>query len=232
MNSSEPGKHHVAKELRDWRGDTYHNNPYIAKAKEFTRTGLLYTLDEFEKKYPGIFPDPGLPLVLDIGCYMGITVIELGKYNKGINVLGIEIKYKRVVKSCNKIAREGLENCKIAICDARELISILPENSLLGVFIFFPDPWQKTKQQKHRLLTMSFFEDIHPKLKENGFTWFKTDNKGYFDAVMEDIKKSNFTTGNSLPGMIADREYKTLFEEMFIRQKEPIYQTIIRKDRL
>lgn len=231
MNSSDPGKHHVAKELMDWRGDTYLNNPYIAKAKEFTRTGLLYTLGEFEKKYPGMFPNPGLPLILDIGCYMGITVVELGKYNKGINVLGIEIKYKRVVKSCTKITREGLENCKIAICDVRELISILPENCLSGAFIFFPDPWQKTKQKKHRLLTRSFFKDIRPKLKENGFIWFKTDDKDYFGAVTKNIEKSYFTIGDSLPGTIADREYKTLFEEMFIRQNDPIYQMIIRKDR-
>ena len=229
MTPSEPGNH-IAKALKDCRDSSFHVNPYIAKAREFTRTGLLYTLEEFAKKYPGIFPDPGLPLVLDIGCYMGITVVELGKYNTGINVLGIEIKYKRVVKSCDKILRAGLENCKIAICDARELISILPGDCLLGAFIFFPDPWLKTRQQKHRLLSLSFFEDIHPRLKENGFIWFKTDNKDYFDAVTENIEKSDFTIDNVLPRTIVHREYKTLFEEMFIRQNEPIYQAIIRKN--
>jgi tRNA (guanine-N7-)-methyltransferase len=230
MKLPEPGRTHIGKELRNWQGDTYHNNLYIGQAKEWSRAGLLYTLDELEEKFSGIFDDPTLPLVLDIGCYMGVTVIELSKFNKRINVLGIDIKYKRVVKSCHKIKAEGLRNCKIAICDAGEIVSILPVNSIFGVFIFFPDPWRKHKQQKHRLLTPQFLEKIHAKLEKEGFLWFKTDNKKYFDAVIGNIKKSNFTITDVLPGTIADREYKTLFEEMFIRQKESIYQVIIRKD--
>ncbi len=207
-------------------GDHY-LNPYITKAKELT--GLLYTLEDFEKNYPAIFPDPALPLVVEIGCYKGDTVIELAEYNKEINILGIDIKYKRVVISCEKIKKKGFENCKIALSDAGEIIQKLPENSLLGVFAFFPDPWVKEKQQKHRLLTRDFFTGIYPKLTAGGFTWIKTDNKTYFDQVTDSIKKSGFNITGALPGTIAAREYKTLFEKRFGEQNKTIYQVLALK---
>lgn len=232
MKKPGPVKKYVARELKEFRygnADARFINPYIKKAKELILAGLLYTLEELEETFPDIFPDPTLPLVLEIGCYMGATVIELAKFNKEINVLGIDIKYKRVVKSCIKIRKEGLKNCKIAICDAGELVSLLPDNSLLGAFVFFPDPWEKESQQKHRLLNQPFFEEIYSKLMEGGFIWLKTDNKPYFEQVMAKIEESHFTIIDALPEKIAVREYKTLFEEMFIEQKKTIYQIILQK---
>lgn len=221
---------YIGIELKDLKsrntGDHY-LNPYIAKAKELA--GLLYTLEEFEENFPTIFPDTALPLVVEIGCYRGDTVIELAEYNKSINILGIDIKYKRVVKSCEKIKRKGLENCKIALSDAGEIIHRLPGNSLLAVLAFFPDPWIKEKQQKHRLLTQHFFTGIYPKLTAGGFTWIKTDNKPYFDQVVDNIKQSGFTITDALPGTIAAREYKTLFEKKFSEQHKTIYQVIALK---
>lgn len=225
-------KNYVAKELKELRNgksSRKYLNPYISQAEELIRAGLLYTLEDFAEKFPAIFPDPTLPLILDVGCYLGATVIELAKFNKGINILGIDLKYKRVVKSCHKIRKEGFKNCKIAICHAGELVSILPEDSFLGAFIFFPDPWEKERQQKHRLLTRHFFAEVYTKLNREGFIWLKTDNKAYFDEVLENIKKSPFVITDLLPGRIAVREYRTLFEEMFIRQGKHYYQVKIRK---
>ncbi|MCK5056299.1 MAG: tRNA (guanosine(46)-N7)-methyltransferase TrmB [Candidatus Aminicenantes bacterium] len=232
MTKPDPGNDYIAGELRTLRnviGKIYYNNPYIARAQELTQTGRLVTLEDFEKVFPRMFADPSLPLVLDIGCYSGKTVVELGNFNPGINVLGIDVKYKRVVKSCRKIEAAGLQNCRIAICDAGKLVSLLPENSLLAAFIFFPDPWKKAKQQKHRLLTRQFLEVISTKLKKEGFIWLKTDAKAYFDLVLKNLEENKFTISDSLPETIADREYNTLFEEMFVKQAKPVYRAVIRK---
>ena len=157
--------------LRNRETANFYHNPYVERAKELT--GLLYTLPELEAVFPAIFEEPGRPLFLDIGCYMGATVIELGKYNKDINVLGIDLKYKRVVKSCDKIQKEGLKNCKIAICNAVDLIPLLGPGSVLGAFIFFPDPWKKRKHRKNRLLSSLFLEQVYEKLMPGGFIWLK-----------------------------------------------------------
>ncbi len=213
--------------LRQGASDVSFHNPYIVKAKELT--GLLYTLEELGDAFPGIFANPSLPVVLEIGCYLGATVTELAKFNPQINVLGIDLRYKRVVKSCKKIFREELSNCKIAICNAWELISILPHGSIFGAFIFFPDPWEKKKQQRNRLLNQHFLENFHNKLEAGGFFWLKTDKQDYFAEVIDTAKRCGYSISPALSEKIAQREYKSLFENMFINQGKTIYQSIFQK---
>ena len=202
-------------------------NNYVFEAAE--RKGLLYPLPELKKEIPDIFNNPALPLVIDVGCYMGHTVIELAKYNRDINVLGLDIKYKRVVKSCRKIVKEELTNAKIALCDVQDVMPILPKEWLYGMFIFFPDPWIKDRHEKHRYLNEGFFSEVFSKLSDQGFIWLKTDHKYYVDEVLTIAEKYNFSIIDRLPGKIQQREYKSTFEDLFNRQNKPIHRLTLLK---
>ena len=204
-------------------------NYYLFEAVELR--GLLYTQPELESEFPGIFKDSSLPLVLDVGCYTGHTVIELAKHNPGINVLGLDVKYKRVVKSCRKIKREQLTNAKIAICDIRELVPILPEGSVYGMLIFFPDPWIKIRHHKFRFLNEEFFRELFSRLSGGGFIWIKTDHREYYEAVSDFAPQCDFTIVDCLPDKIEQREYRTLFESMFLQKEIPTYQIICMRGR-
>jgi tRNA (guanine-N(7)-)-methyltransferase len=201
------------------------HNPYMLEAAKLQ--GLLYTIPELEREFPHIFENPALPLVLEVGCYMGHTVMELAEHNPGINVLGLDIKYKRVVKSVRKIKRARLPNAKIAFCDLMDLLPILPEHSVYGMFIFFPDPWIKKRHEKHRYLKEYFFRLASSQLAKGGFIWLKTDQKKYFDEIIVMAKQYNFSEINRLPDKITQREYRTLFENMFTEKKIPYYQVIL-----
>ena len=200
-------------------------NRYLFQANQLR--GLLYTKPELEKSFPLLSKNPGLPVVIEIGCYMGDTVVEIAKRNPGLNVLGVDIKYKRVVKSCYKIKRARLTNAKIAIGDARELIAVLPDHSLYGILAFFPDPWQKKKHKKHRFLDTHFFKVVSDKLSDQGFIWLKTDNKAYYEEIMETLQDYNFTAVDSLPLLLIGENHRTFFEQLFIKANEPIYQLFI-----
>jgi tRNA (guanine-N(7)-)-methyltransferase len=200
-------------------------NPYMLEAVKLQ--GLLYTIPELKREFPHIFENPALPLVLEVGCYMGHTVMELAEHNPGINVLGLDIKYKRVVKSVRKIKRAQLANAKIAFCDVMELLPILSEQSVYGMFVFFPDPWIKARQEKHRYLKEHFFSLSCSRLTEGGFIWLKTDHRKYFDEIIDAATQYNFSEISCLPGKIAQREYRTLFENTFTKKKIPYYQVIL-----
>jgi tRNA (guanine-N7-)-methyltransferase len=205
------------------------HNPYLFEAVGLR--DMLYTFPELEEGFPSIFEDMDRPLVLDVGCYFGNTTVELALNNPGINVLGLDVKYKRVVKSCRKIRRAKLTNAKVAICDIRQLPSILPGQSLDGLCVFFPDPWRKSRHEKFRYMSLPFFNCLYPLMRDNGFIWFKTDNKDYFDEVSEAVKKSSFGVRDGLPeNSIVPLPYKTLFEELFIRQDLDIHQMIMVKE--
>lgn len=219
--------------IRLRRGETIDIiNPYNRYLHEAAHlTNLLYTRPEIEETFPGIFENPSLPILLEIGCYMGETVAEIGKRNSDINILGVDIKYKRVVKSCLRIKREKIANAKIVISDARELLTILPDHSLWGILAFFPDPWQKLKHEKNRFLSDYFFETASRKLTDGGFIWVKTDNHAYFKGVQKRALDFDFTIIDSLPfpGRLVGENYRTFFEQLFEKLKKPIYQLILQK---
>jgi tRNA (guanine-N7-)-methyltransferase len=203
------------------------HNRYLAQAGRLT--GDLYTKPELQKSFPAVFKNPELPIILEIGCYMGDTVVEIAQRNRDLNVLGVDIKYKRVVKSCYKIQRAKLSNAKIAIGDARELIALLPDSSLYGIIAFFPDPWQKKKHKKNRFLDDGFFESASTKLTDRGFIWIKTDSRAYYEEIKGTLHKYNLTAVESLPRPLTGENHLTFFEQLFIKAEEPIYQLFIGK---
>lgn len=187
----------------------------------------IYSIPELKRVTPNplnIFEDPSLPLVIDVGCYFGHTVVELAANNPGINVLGNDIKYKRVVKSARKIKQEQLPNARIAMCDIIELVPLLPKQSLLAMFIFFPDPWVKTRHKKLRYIDETFFNQVRDCMMNGGAVWLKTDHKGYYDALMEFTERSDFKPTDRLPRGVEERPYTTIFESIFQNQNQPIYQ--------
>ena len=205
------------------------HNKYLFLAKDMT--DILYTRPEVAELFPDVFENPSLPVVMEIGCYMGDTVVELAGQNPDFNIMGVDIKYKRVVKSCNKIKRAKLRNARIVIADARELIAVLPDESLFGILAFFPDPWQKKKQAKHRFLNHRFFQTAAKKLKAGGFIWVKTDDRPYVEEVSERAKEFHFLLEDRLPleRPLIGANHRTFFEQLFTRLQQPIYQLYIRK---
>lgn len=202
-------------------------NQYLFQAQRMT--DILYTKVELKEKFPGIFNQPSHPLLLEIGCYMGMTVEEIARLNPDLNVLGVDIKYKRVVKSCRRIRRAGLDNAKIAIADARELIHLLPDESLSGIIAFFPDPWRKNRHEKNRFLSDSFFEITYSKLSRGGFTWIKTDNRDYYLEAKDYARKNGFTIIDTLPRPLISENHTTFFEQLFLGNGQSIDQLILLK---
>jgi len=215
---------------------TSHENPYLSES--LLLSDVLFTQKELDqKKGSGIFSNDTSPLVIEIGCYMGKTIIELAQANPKTHFLGLDITYKRVVKSAKKIKKQGIENGKIAICDGHYFLEHVAQlNSLDGICIFFPDPWLKKKQRKHRLLNPDFVALAHQKLKPGGFIWFRTDCHEYFCSAQEIILNGGFTADDldtdqprSQPSWIHGGPFETTFQKLFTAQGLPFYQRVFVK---
>jgi tRNA (guanine-N7-)-methyltransferase len=204
-----------------------HFNPYLHEALEYQ--DVLLTGTEWQESKTNIFKAVEKPLLIEVGCYMGKNVLEFAQHNPSWNVLGIDITYKRTVKAARKIRTLGLDNAKILISDARQALSHLPDHSLDGLCVFFPDPWPKKKQRKNRLLQEPFLQLLEQKLNpESGFFWFKTDSEDYFDCVRELISKRAWTESapEALPSRLEPLPYTTVFEALFVGKNLPIYRRV------
>lgn len=206
-------------------------NTYVNEAIELR--DWLYTLPELEQGIKDglkpLFPKPERPLVVEVGCYFGHTLTELALHNPGINFLGLDIKYKRVVKSCRKLTKYRVTNARVALCEIQDLTVLFPDKSLQGMCIFFPDPWSKNRHSKNRYIREDFFRQVNDKLMDNGFLWLKTDVLAYYNEVKEAACNMGFDIKEALPAQLREREYKTQFESLFIRQNLPIYELFLEK---
>ena len=73
----------------------------------------------------------------------------------------------------------------VAKNDANDILAALPDNSVHGIQIFFPDPWPKKRHHKRRLIQAHFLELIIPKLVAGGFIHCATDWENYAEQMLE-----------------------------------------------
>ena len=87
---------------------------------------------------------------------------------------------------CKLIAEKNLNNLRIGNHDAVEVVrDMLPEGSLDGIHIFFPDPWHKTRHKKRRLIQPPFVELLASRLKPGGYIHCATDWENYALQMLE-----------------------------------------------
>jgi len=124
--------------------------------------------------------------LLDIGFGAGETLISIAQKNKEIRLLGVEVYLSGIGSVLSKINEYNLHNIRVVSEDAEDLLQTkIPNSSLDGVIMFYPDPWPKRKHHKRRLIKEEFLELLNKKLKINGIFYFKTDWKDYFNDVSD-----------------------------------------------
>ena len=86
------------------------------------------------------------PKVLEIGFGMGETTYRIAEGRPDTDFLAIEVHGPGVGNLCKLVAQGGLSNVRIMQHDAVEALrDMIPEGSLTGVHVFFPDPWPKKR---------------------------------------------------------------------------------------
>jgi tRNA (guanine-N7-)-methyltransferase len=211
---------------------TRHENPYLKEALNLQ--GFLYTEKDFESDKESLFHKNNQNLVLEIGCYMGKNVHEFASQNSNLKFIGLDITYKRVVKAARKLKRDGLTNAAIGICDGQHfLVHFIPDHSMTGVCVFFPDPWPKDRHAKNRLLNEEFVSILKRKLKPDGFFWLKTDALSYFENTEKLLLEADFEKepmGDKgefyQPTVLKGGPYETAFQKLFTSKNVPFSQGV------
>lgn len=212
---------------------TRHHNPYVHEALELD--SLLLTPSQIQED-GGYDPDryfpkgsAAAPFFVEVGTYMGKNLIEMATERPDARFIGLDITYKRTVKTARKIRNLGLDNAAVGLCDARTFFASLTPRSTAGVCVFFPDPWPKKRHVKNRLVRAPFLEQLERVLISDGFLWLKTDSEDYYREALADAHARGWSeTTENTPREFGDKDFKTVFESLFERKGEPTHSTVLR----
>lgn len=125
------------------------------------------------------------PLVVEIGFGNGDSLAQMAAADPHINYIGIEVHRPGVGQLMMKLADQNLSNVRIYCYDAIEILEQrFIDNSLVGIHLFFPDPWPKKKHHKRRIVRPDFVELVTKKLKKNGYFHAATDWRHYAESML------------------------------------------------
>ena len=117
---------------------------------------------------------------------MGETTAAIAEAHPEINFLGCEVFGAGVGALSKLIEEKNLSNIRICRHDAIDVVrDMIPENSLAGVHIFFPDPWRKARHHKRRLIRPDFVSLLATRIAPGGYVHCATDWENYAEQMLE-----------------------------------------------
>ena len=122
---------------------------------------------------------------LEIGFGGGEHMAAQAARSPDVLILGAEPFLNGVASAVRYIDEQALTNVRLHDGDVRELITRLPDACLDRVFILFPDPWPKTRQQKRRLVQPALVSELARVLRPGGGLRFASDVASYVDSALE-----------------------------------------------
>ncbi len=196
----------------------------------------LKTIDDMPQPWntASLFPLE-LPLEVEVGSGKGLFINSAAGQNPAHNFLGIEIAAKYAKHSAARLAKNGHKNAIMLSGDAQRLFhEFLPDESLVAVHVYFPDPWWKKRHHKRRVMNERFVAQIHRTLKPGGSLHYWTDVRERYEETLELLAQHTPLIG---PLEVAEREaehdldYRTHFERRMRLNNEPVYRAEFQKQK-
>jgi tRNA (guanine-N7-)-methyltransferase len=152
-------------------------------------------IPEWQLDLPALFPD-SRQIILEIGFGMGEATALIGRDFPEDGFLAIDVHFPGVGKLMARIEDLALTNIRVMETDVHDILERhLADASLDGIHLFFPDPWQKSRHNKRRIINEEFLNLIAPKLKPGGFIHIATDWVPYAEVIGEVFAASALFTG-------------------------------------
>jgi tRNA (guanine-N7-)-methyltransferase len=125
-----------------------------------------------------------------------------------------------------------VNNVRVCCEDANDLLARLPNDALAAVYLFFPDPWQKKRHHKRRLVQTQWVEQLRLKLAPEGLFFLATDWEDYATHMMSVLSLASGFINTAGEGQFAPRPSErplTKFERRGQRLGHAVYDLAFRR---
>ena len=119
------------------------------------------------------------PLQVEIGFGAGEHLAAQAGATPGSGFIGCEPFLNGVVGALGHVRDRALDNVRLHMGDALEVVERLPDASLERVYLLHPDPWPKARHAKRRMMNHGPLDLIAAKLKPGAEFRLGTDDPTY-----------------------------------------------------
>ncbi len=204
------------------------------QARAFDRLWPRYGIDfaGTPLDLPAVFGN-GKPVWLEIGFGNGDALATLAARHPDRNFLGVEVHRPGVGRLLLRLETAGLSNVRVLRHDAVEVLrdGIAP-GALAGVYLFFPDPWHKTRHHKRRIVQPGLVALAARALRPGGTFHAATDWEDYARhmlAVLGDSPDLENAAGPAQYAPRPDDRPLTHFEQRGQRLGHGVWDLLFRR---
>jgi tRNA (guanine-N7-)-methyltransferase len=167
-------------------------------------------------------------VVLDIGFGNGEYTAAYANAFQEKHLIATEVYLSGIGSLIGLINKYKISNISIFDEDVRLLMDQMPKEFLDSVNILFPDPWQKAKHHKRRLIGEDFLYQLHPLLKPNAKIFVRTDWEDYAEQINElaEVMSSHFRLERT---QNIEFEFETRFHQRAIKEGRKINSFLFTK---
>ena len=167
-------------------------------------------------------------VVLDIGFGNGEYTAAYANAFQEKHLIATEVYLSGIGSLIGLINKHKISNISIFDEDVRLLMDQMPKEFLDSVNILFPDPWQKAKHHKRRLIGEDFLYQLHPLLKPNAKIFVRTDWQDYAEQISElaEVISSHFRLERT---QNIEFEFETRFHQRAIKEGRKINSFLFTK---
>ena len=119
------------------------------------------------------------PLEVEIGFGAGEHLAGQAAARRETGFIGCEPFLNGVVGALSHVRDQDLDNVRLHMGDALDVLERLPDSSLSRVYLLHPDPWRKARHAKRRMINHGPLDLIAAKLKPGAEFRLGTDDPTY-----------------------------------------------------
>jgi tRNA (guanine-N7-)-methyltransferase len=149
-------------------------------------------LERTENSYNQDFFNNENPIVLELGCGKGEYTVGLASRFADKNFVGIDVKGERIWVGSTLADEKKLSNVAFIRTEIQWLENFFAPQQISEIWIPFPDPQPKDRNEKHRLTHVKYLNLYKKILIPNGIVHLKTDSQTLFEYTLAVLKVPGF----------------------------------------
>jgi tRNA (guanine-N7-)-methyltransferase len=163
-------------------------------------------------------------LVVELGCGKGAYTLGLAQRFPHKNFVGVDIKGARLWVGSSYALAHALHQVAFLRTKVEQLDQCFAPGEISELYIPFPDPRPRSRDEKRRLTSPRFLSLYHQLLQPGGFVHLKTDNAALFSytlAVLRGQAINSLVYTEDLyqsDSLVAHHGIQTDYERKFLAQ--------------